>query len=81
VNERTSPKGNAGTEWVYRTTDAVKCEWCGAEPGQRCHLQDGQIAGTLRNPRYHTIRVDPTSDPIGYLDPAFGSAFRRVVPL
>lgn len=50
---------------VYRTTNTVKCKWCGAEPGEDCHLAPGQWSGFGQTQRYHTIRVDPTSEPIG----------------
>jgi hypothetical protein len=56
------------TQYVYRTTDTVKCPVCGAEPGQDCHLQSGQWAGYGDKKRYHIDRIDPTSEPVGVVD-------------
>lgn len=76
-------------EYVYATTDAVKCVWCGAEPGERCHMEPGRSDVVMfdrgfpdRRYKFHTCRVDPTSEPIGVLGPERpGYAFREIIPL
>ena len=54
-------------QFVYRTTKTVRCEACGAEPGESCHLEPGRE--TMVRERFHTCRIDPNSEPIGKLSP------------
>jgi hypothetical protein len=68
---------------VFRTTNAVTCEWCGAEPGESCHIQPGQFGGFPgdKSEKFHLCRIDPTSEPVGVLEPETISAIRRILPL
>jgi hypothetical protein len=55
---------------LYATSLHVRCQWCGAEPGEDCHIEPDRYRGIAKRKKLHTCRVDPTSDPIGYMGAA-----------
>ena len=69
-------------ELIYRTTNGVKCPWCGAEPGESCHLEPGRSRYRRGKEMFHIARVDPTGEPTGVLGPPrHDSAFREILPV